>query len=95
MERRKILWIRHRGDGFADRIERLIERRLLRNDLAALLVLHETLLADLRFPSSLLGRNGIGACRLRPETCGEKYGDDRSAKKVKGHQDSSSRGARA
>lgn len=71
MKRRKVLAISNHGDGVPDEIERSIERRLRRDDLTALHVLHITLLADLCLPYLHLGG------RFRPRSFGQEAQDCR------------------
>ncbi len=79
MERCEVLPVCNRSNGVPDRGERPIKRRLRRDDLAALHVLHVALLADLDFPSLLLrGRGRPRCCRQEAKEC--RKGGERSHK---------------
>ena len=79
MERRKVLPIGDRGDGFSDRVDRAIERRLRRDDLAALQIVRVSLPADLDLPA-LLSRVGVRPRRHGPEAQDHGKGGERSQK---------------
>ena len=66
MKRRKVLTVSDRRDGVSDPIERPIERRLRRDDLAALHVLQVALLANPGLPA-FLPRGCVRPRRFRLE----------------------------
>ena len=60
VKRREILRVRYRGDAVRNGLQRGVQRRLRRNDLALLHQFHVPLLPQARFPRSFLGRRIVG-----------------------------------